>query len=133
MSSCQVPVHPNVDVDSTGNRTAPSIRNDRFSTVWTDDGVNDYRDMVSPLLPEIRNTWGNTGNKSDLSLLLSSTYSILTLGCKATNKVNMLGVKKKIRTKTDPILTYISQISVDIHFYLGILFYTSIVSRLYDS
>ena len=68
--------------------------------------------MLSSLLPQIRETWGNTSSSASLSLLLSTTYSALNLAAMATNKVTMLGEKFKPKPKTSKIFSASSKYSL---------------------
>ena len=100
ISDCFVPQAPYEVNDKSKLTTAPRISNDRFSTKWCEDGISEYKSVVSPLLPNIRETWGNEPSTANISLLLSTTYLAMNMGSKATNKVIMMS--KKFQNKPPP-------------------------------
>ena len=53
VSVCSIPPRKSEEIDTSKNITAPRIPNDRFSTKWSDEGVSEYSDMLSSLLPQI--------------------------------------------------------------------------------
>ena len=73
--------------DKSKNIEAPRVPNLGFSTKWSKDGEEDYRQTVTPFLSQIRETWGNSKSSASISLLLSTTYTAMTQTAKATNKV----------------------------------------------
>ena len=89
-------------VDVSNNVTAPRVPNHRFSTRWSDEGVSDYREAVTPLLSQIRETWGNTAGTLSVSIMLSTTYAAMNIASKSTNKVVNLREKFKPKPKIDP-------------------------------
>ena len=68
ISDCFVPQIPHVANDVSKLITAPRIVNERFSTKWCEDGISDYRDVVTPLLPKIRELWGSEPSTASISL-----------------------------------------------------------------
>ena len=90
VSNCFVPQIPPEVTDMSKHIIAPRIPNERFSTKWCEDGVAEYRTAVAPLLSQIQAIWGSEPSSSCISLLLSTTYSAMNLGAKATNKVVMM-------------------------------------------
>jgi hypothetical protein len=60
ISSCSIPLQAQQRTDEANNITAPRVPNTRFVTKWSDDGVAEYEQAVSPLLSQIRETWGTT-------------------------------------------------------------------------
>ena len=103
ISQCSLPPYQSPVYDKSKNITAPRIQNTRFATKWSDEGVAEYVDVLTPLLPQIRETWGNIPSTACMSLLLSTTYSALTLAAMHTNKVTML--KKRFKPKVKKIST----------------------------
>ena len=89
ISTCSIPTQQPQPSDNEQNITAPRSENNRFRTVWTDEGVAEYKEQLSPLLPEIRKTWGSSPSTSNISLLLSSTYMAMNMISKSTNKCYM--------------------------------------------
>jgi hypothetical protein len=72
--------------DNEHNISAPCAKNIRFRTMWTEEGMAEYKEQLSTLLPEIRQTWGSSPSTSNISLLLSSTYTAMNMISKSTNK-----------------------------------------------
>ena len=87
VSTCSVPHYHPEHVNESENITAPRVPNLRFSTKWSEEGVIEYKQALSPLLSDIRKTWGNTQDKSAVAIILSSTYAAINLAAKVTNKV----------------------------------------------
>ena len=112
VSSCYLPSVPEVSCDTTANLSAPRVPNLRFKTKWSDDGVIEYGNQLSPLLLQIRETWGNIQHtNSSISLLLSTTFSAMNIAAKSTNKVSMLGIKLTIKPKKNKEVQIISKSS----------------------
>ena len=95
VSNCFVPQSHTETIDMSKHITAPRIPNERFSTKWCEEGVAEYQAAVAPLLPQIQELWGSEPSSSSISLLLSTTYTAMNLGAKATNKVVMMSKKFK--------------------------------------
>ena len=91
VSECSIPSCQIVPNDKSTHITAPRVENERFATKWSEEGVAEYVDILSPLLSQIRECWGSHPSQANVSLLMSSTYSAINLVTKATNKVTMLG------------------------------------------
>ena len=68
-------------------KKAPRITNNRFKTVWTDEGVVAYQQLIVPHLNRLQELWLSTPSKTALSLLMNATNDVLTECAKATNKV----------------------------------------------
>ena len=56
ISSCSIPPKQVMNHDKSKNIEAPRVPNLRFSTKWSKDGEDDYRQTVTPLLLQIRET-----------------------------------------------------------------------------
>ena len=112
VSACTIPPHQYQRQDSSKNITAPRISNDRFKTNWSDEGVAEYIQLLTPLLPQIRDTWGSSGSNGTISLLLSSTYSAMNLVAKATNKINVLSAKHKLKPNIPPSVSAAAKASM---------------------
>ena len=65
---------------------APKILNDRVKILWTEDGISAYETAVDDNLERLRDTWCNPSSPASMSILLSSTYSLLSSAAKQTNK-----------------------------------------------
>ena len=102
VSECSIPPLEVRSTDESKNITAPRIENDRFNVKWSDDGIAEYSQHVTPLLHQIRQTWGSSGSPANISLLMSTTFSAMNIMAKATNKVTMLAKKFRMKPKTSP-------------------------------
>ena len=76
--------------------TAPRVLNTRFTTKWSDECGNEYKQLLVTLLPQIRTPGAN------LSLILSSTYAALNLVSKSTNKVNNISEQLRAKSSVSP-------------------------------
>jgi hypothetical protein len=92
VSTCSIPP---LQHDMSNNVIAPRIPNVRFTTKWSEEGVTEYSQVVTSLLPQIKDTWGSTLSTANISHLLSTTFAAMNLAAQATNKVTMLGNKYK--------------------------------------
>jgi hypothetical protein len=86
ISTCSIPTQQPQVIDNEGNISAPRTENIRFRTIWTEEGVAEYKEQLGPLLTEIRQTWGSSPSISNISLLLSSTYTAMNMISKSSNK-----------------------------------------------
>ena len=102
ISKCNIPTQQCQPHDSQHNIIAPRVQNNRFRTKWTEEGMAEYKEQLNTILPEIRQTWGSTGSISNMSLLLSSTYSAMNIISKGTNKCIMTADTLKPKHKVSP-------------------------------
>ena len=102
ISKCNIPTQQCQPHDSQHNIIAPRVQNNRFRTKWTEEGMAEYKEQLNTILPEIRQTWGSTGSISNMSLLLSSTYSAMNIISKGTNKCIMTADTLKHKHKVSP-------------------------------
>ena len=73
----------------------PRLENTRHKIVWSEDTLEDYSELVSPALEELRAAWLDETSPSSISILLSQTNQILTMAAKSLNKVIDLSRKPK--------------------------------------
>lgn len=76
------------------NISAPRATNERFKTLWSDDGIALFQEVAVPQLADIRNQFSSD---SDISSLLSSTYAVLQESAKSSNKTVDLSKPKKAK------------------------------------
>ena len=89
---------------TTGNIIAPRPKCERFKTLWSDDGVVSYRELLKNILPDIRKAWDDS-NRSSVSLLISSTYSAINFASKLTNRtVDLINQSKSPQNQTNKTL-----------------------------
>ena len=72
------------------NISAPRIINNRVKVVWTYEGIENYKIAICDNLARLRNTWCIPSSPASMSVLLSSTYSLLSTAACTTNKVILL-------------------------------------------
>ena len=82
---------------------APKIPNTRQKVIWSEDGINDYENLISPVLSSLRGSWLDPSSSSSTSILLQSTYEIMSTAAKHTNKVVNLGRPQTLRKVSIPI------------------------------
>ena len=83
--------------NTTYNEKAPKIDNTRIKILWSEDGIEQYQKLVSPVLSSLRDSWLDISSSSSISILLQSTNEVLSTAAKATNKHIKLGDKPKIK------------------------------------
>ena len=57
---------------------APKIVNARQKIIWDPEGIVNYENLVGDNLTRLRETWCNSESKASMSVLLATTYSILS-------------------------------------------------------
>ena len=81
------------------NVVAPRVANERMKILWAEEGITDYQEAVADHLTRLRNTWCDPSSPALMSILLSSTYSLLTTAASSTNKHIPLGLPTKIKPR----------------------------------
>ena len=81
---------------------APKIPNTRTKIIWDKEGISNYERLVGDNLTRLRDSWCDPDSPASMSILLSSTYSILSSAAAATNHTINLGVSKKIKSRQHP-------------------------------
>ena len=71
---------------------APKVDNSRTKTVWTDTGATNHEQIIGDNLSRLRSTWLDPSSPAQMSVLLSSTYAVLSTAAKLTNKTINLTV-----------------------------------------
>ena len=94
ISSWCLPTIAKAEPDSSQNIVAPKLDNNRAKVLWTDEGIEQYRNLVSPHFTRLQNLWLKNSTPTSVSLLLQSTNKILTLSAEATNKTTPLNDPK---------------------------------------
>ena len=102
ISKFSVPTQQYQPSESEHNITAPRVENSRFRTVWTEESVAEYKELLSLLLPHIRQTWGSTDSKVTISLLLSSTYTAMNMISREACKCTMMADSPKPKQTVSP-------------------------------
>ena len=64
----------------------PSIINTKHRIKWSEEGILDYRNLLSPRLQNIQNNWRNPASPISFSVLLQCTNQALTAAAKLSNK-----------------------------------------------
>ena len=64
----------------------PSIINTKHRIKWSEEGILDYRNLLSPRLQNIQNNWRNPASPISFSVLLQCTNEALTAAAKLSNK-----------------------------------------------
>ena len=93
LSHCSLPSSP-IPPPDTDLVEAPRVTNERIKIVWSDEGIEDYEDLVGTSLASLREQWGDPNSRTSFSILLSSTYSCLSFAARSTNKFIDLGSTK---------------------------------------
>jgi hypothetical protein len=76
---------------------APRLKHMRNKVIWTEEGIEQYSELVSIHLKRIRNTWLNPMSQASMSVLLQLTNNVLSKAASLTNESKSLTnkVKKK--------------------------------------
>ena len=65
----------------------PTVVNTRHKVIWAEESLQEYTDLITPVLTELRKLWLDSSSPTSLSVLLSQTNNVLTSAAKATQKV----------------------------------------------
>ena len=79
--------------------TAPKVPNTRRKIIWSDEGIECYRDEVMHKLSEIRQRWLDPLSPTSLAILLHNTNDILNRAAIITNKSIDLTNKKVVKSE----------------------------------
>ena len=80
----------NQDVNPT---TAPRLNHRRHQIIWSDQGIEDYSNVVTTQLRRIRDTWLKPECQTSMSILLQLTNEVMSKAAMETNKFRKLGKK----------------------------------------
>ena len=72
------------------NPLAPRIENDRVKVHWTEDGVEDYKNMIEANLTRMRANWLDSSSSASFAVLIQSTNTFLNKCAKSTNRFSEL-------------------------------------------
>ena len=67
-----------VSTESEDLILAPKIPNTRTKIIWDKEGISNYERLVGDNLTRLRDSWCDPDSPASMSILLSSTYSILS-------------------------------------------------------
>ena len=99
LSKFTIPVHA-----PTQRRTvldsAPKLDHTRTRMDWSEEGKQEYCELVGPYLRQAREDWLDSSSQVSMSVLLSVTSSILTKCATMTNKFKVLGTKTCPKSKS---------------------------------
>ena len=109
ISSWCLPTIAKAEPDSSQNIVAPKLDNNRAKVLWTDEGIEQYQNLVSPHFTRLQNLWLKNPTLTSVSLLLQSTNKILTQCAEATNKTIPLSGPKMAKKFSTPKPVRVSQ------------------------
>ena len=102
VSSWKLPTAAKIN-NSDENIVAPQLPNNRLKIFWSDEGIEEYQQIVVPHLTRIQELWLSSPTKATLSLLLNATSNLLTSSAALTNRFVSLDLSSKPRhMKTIP-------------------------------
>ena len=91
----------------TESNDAPTIENTRHKIIWSEENLENYSDLITPVLIDLQETWLDSNSPSSMSILLQQTNNILTAAAKATQGVIYLNKEhliKKVPIPPDLVL-----------------------------
>ena len=74
--------------------SAPRIQHTRKKIHWSDDGIDDYANLLKPQLERIRQNWFDPSSQASMSLLMQMNTSVMSKCAELTNKSAVIGAKK---------------------------------------
>ena len=104
ISSVSLPRSTKIADDNHKLVRAPRVDNSRVKIIWTDEGIENYKEAVADNLTRLRNTWCQPSSPALMSILLASTYSLLSTAAASTNKAKPLDVKTSLKSREHPAI-----------------------------
>ena len=80
----------------------PTTENTRHRVIWSEERLQEYCDLLHPVLAELQDTWLADKSPSTLSVLLEHTNNTLSAAAKATQKIIFLNKEHKDRRPSIP-------------------------------
>ena len=109
LSHVQLPHQVLAGVQDQELLAAPRINHHRYRIDWSEEGINNYEQLVGPQLSRIRQRWLNPSSKSSISVLLATTNNILSKAAIQTNKAIDLNSINNLKSKKKPLEIRISE------------------------
>ena len=81
---------------------APRTMRSRSKIVWNKDGEEDYCELVSSQLQQLRLSWSESSSRAATSVILQSTNHILNLAATLTNPSVSMNVEKPTKAQRIP-------------------------------
>ena len=91
-----LPVQTQLD-QVTDNIMAPKIQLSRHNIHWTEEGIEDYKDLLSSSLPVLNSEYFDVTASEPASVLFQVTNHMLSEAAKGTNKYTELGKAPKAK------------------------------------
>ena len=96
---------PKIDPEACKEPSPPPvIENSRIRTVWADENIENYQDLINDNLDTLRERWLNPNSRTSVSILLEQTSNILKSAAMATNKYIANVDTRQINSKKIPKL-----------------------------
>ena len=80
------------------------VDNERVKIIWADEGIELYEKYVGDNLERLRDTWCDPSSPASMSVLLSSTYSLLSSAAVLTNKSVNLAAPSRPKPRHHPTI-----------------------------
>ena len=81
---------------------APRVDNLRVKILWSEEEIAQYEELVGDNLSRLRETWCDPSNPASMSVLLQSTYSLLSSTAQVTNRFISLADPVKPKSRHHP-------------------------------
>ena len=101
LSTCHLPSVPTKSTDTSENKSAPKIVNNRVKIIWDNENLPHYQELISDNLARLRETWSNSSSPASVSILLQSTCDVFSSCAAASNKTVKLGKMPKTKPSKD--------------------------------
>ena len=101
LSDFSVPTQA-VTYTSALHNIAPRVEHARSKIFWSEEGKQEYCELVEPHLREAREKWLDPDSQMSMSVLLSLTNEILTKCATITNEYKIISTKKMTKARRTP-------------------------------
>ena len=99
ISAATIPSQDQELVDKSENLRAPRVKTVRQKVVWSEEGIAQFHQITSQLLPDLRARW-QADSKASFSVLLQATNLLLQTAASETNKT--VSLSSSISIKRSP-------------------------------
>ena len=94
---------------------APKVQNERAKIKWSETGISDYQSAIGTGLDDLASRWCNPESPTNISILLSATYSLLHIAATSTNKFVDLSKEFKPKPFIQPHIASLRKAVLTIH------------------
>ena len=81
---------------------APKVEIKREKIIWSDEGVKEFKNIVTPQLQRLRENWFIPSSQACMSILLDLSNKALSMAASSTNRTVLVGTKRSPKSTKTP-------------------------------